>query len=121
MIIVVHSQHQLLCFLCLCVLSRFSHVWPFVTLWTVACQAPLFMGFSRREYWSGLTCPTPGGLSNPAFPAIAGGFFTTSATGEALCLWVYFYFEDKSICIIFFFRFYMVALLVKNWPEMQET
>ena len=84
-------------------------------------QAPLSMGFSRQEYWSGLPCPTPGGLPNPAFPAIAGGCFTTSATWEALCLWVYFYFEDKFICIIFFFRFHMVALLVKNWPEMQET
>ena len=80
-----------------------SCVQLFATLWTVACQAPLSMGFSRREYWSGLTCPTPGGLSNPASPAIAGGFFITSATGEALCLWVYFYFEDKSICIFFFF------------------
>ena len=34
-------------------LSRFSHVWHFVTLWAVACQAPLSMGFSRQEYWSG--------------------------------------------------------------------
>ena len=31
----------------------FSHVWLFATLWTIACQAPLFMGFSRQEYWSG--------------------------------------------------------------------
>ena len=35
------------------------------TPWTVACQAPLFMGFSRQEYWSGLPFPSPGGLSNP--------------------------------------------------------
>ena len=39
------------------VLSRFSCVQLFVTLWTVACQAPLSMGFSRPEYWSGLPCP----------------------------------------------------------------
>ena len=37
-----------------CVLSRFSCVQFFVTLWTVACQAPLSLGFSRQEYWSGL-------------------------------------------------------------------
>ena len=37
-----------------CVLSHFSRVWFFVTLWTIACQAPLSMGFSRQEYWSGL-------------------------------------------------------------------
>ena len=41
------------------VLSCFSHDWLFVTLWTVACQAPLSMGFSRQEYWSGLPCPPP--------------------------------------------------------------
>ena len=33
-----------------------------VTPWTVACQAPLSMGFSRQEYWSGLPFPSPGGL-----------------------------------------------------------
>ena len=42
-----------------------SHVWLFVTPWTVACQAPLSMGFSRPEYWSRLTCLPPGDLPNP--------------------------------------------------------
>ena len=41
-----------------------SHVQLFVTLWTVACQAPLSMEFLRREYWSGLSYPPPGGLPN---------------------------------------------------------
>ena len=36
-----------------------------VLTWTVACQAPLSMGFSRQEYWSGLPFPSPGDLSNP--------------------------------------------------------
>ena len=40
-----------------CVLS---HVQLFVTPWTVARQASLFMGFSRQEYWSGLPLPSPG-------------------------------------------------------------
>ena len=39
--------------LCVCMLSHFSCVWLFVTVWTVACQAPLSMGFSRQEYRSG--------------------------------------------------------------------
>ena len=47
-----------------CVCS-FSHVWFLVILWTVAHQAPLSMGFSRQEYWSGLPCPPPGDLPNP--------------------------------------------------------
>ena len=45
-------------------LSHFSRVWLFVSLWTVARQAPLSM-FSRQEYWSGLPCPPPGDLPNP--------------------------------------------------------
>ena len=43
----------------------FSHVQLFATLWTVAHQAPLSMGFSRQEYWSELPFPSPGDLSNP--------------------------------------------------------
>ena len=50
---------------CVCVLSHFSHVSLFVTLWIVLCQAPLSMGFSRQEYWSGLPCLPPGNLSDP--------------------------------------------------------
>ena len=45
-----------------CVLSCFRHVQLFVTLWTVARQASLFMGLSRQEYWSGLPFPPPGDL-----------------------------------------------------------
>ena len=42
-----------------------SHVQLFATPWTVAHQAPLFMGFSRQEHWSGLPCPPPGDLPHP--------------------------------------------------------
>ena len=71
--------------MCFC----FSRVWLF--LWTEARQAPLLMGFSRQEYWSGLPCPPPRDLSDPEIesaslgsPALADGFFTTSATWKAL-------------------------------------
>ena len=46
----------------MCMLSHFSHVLLFVTLWTVADQAPLSMGFSKQEYWRGLPCHPPGNL-----------------------------------------------------------
>ena len=46
-------------------LSHFSCVQTFVTLWTVALQAPLSMGFSRQEYWSGLSCPPLRALLDP--------------------------------------------------------
>ena len=51
--------------LCACVLSCFSCVQLFATLWTVACQLPLSMGFSRQEYRSGFPCPPPGNLPGP--------------------------------------------------------
>ena len=61
-----------------------------VTLWTVACQAPLSVEFSRKEYWNGLPFPPPGDLPVPGIkhmslmsPALAGGLFTTSTTWEA--------------------------------------
>ena len=70
-----------------CVLNCFSHVRLFATLWIVAFQTPLSMGFPRQEYWSGLPCPPPEDISHPRMellshwsPALAGGFFTTSTT-----------------------------------------
>ena len=60
------------------------------SLWTVARQAPLSMGFSRQEHWSGLPCPPPGHLLDSGIqpaclvsPSLACGFFTTSATWKA--------------------------------------
>ena len=88
-----------------CMLSHFSHVQLFVTLWTVGHQAPRSMGFSRKEYWRGLPCPPPGDLPNPGIepaslksPELAGRLFTTSAIWEAcvcvcVCVCVYIYME----------------------------
>ena len=68
--------------------SHFSHIWFFANPWTSARQAPLSMGFSRQDYWSGLPCPPPGDLLHPGMvlksPALAGMFFTIGATWEAL-------------------------------------
>ena len=65
-------------------LSHFSHVQLFATLWIVACHTPLSTGFSRQENWIGKPCPPPGDLpgpkTEPTSPALSGGFFTTSAT-----------------------------------------
>ena len=73
----------------MCVLNHFSFVQLLATLWTVAPQAPLSLGFSRQEYWSALPCLPPGDLPNPGVkltslrsPALAGGFLTTSTTWE---------------------------------------
>ena len=65
-----------------CMLSWFSRIRLFVTLRTVVHLAPLSMGFSRQEYWSGLPCSPPGDLPIPGIepvslrsPILAGGFF----------------------------------------------
>ena len=72
------------------VLCVFSRVRLFMTPWTVAHQVPLSVRFSRHEYWSGLPFPSPRDFPDPGIepmslesPALAGGFFTTSATWEA--------------------------------------
>ena len=72
-----------------CVLSHFSHVWPFVTTWTITCEAPLSMRKSRQEYWNGLSCPPLGDLPDPGIkpvslmsPALARGFFNASTNWE---------------------------------------
>ena len=77
----------LLIWSCACVLSHFSRVRLCATLWTVACQTPLSVGFSRQEYWSGLPCPPPGYPLDPEIepmsftsPGSAGGSFNPSAT-----------------------------------------
>ena len=75
-------------------LSCFSHVWLFVTPWTVARQAPLSMGFSRKEYWSGLPCPPPGDLPDSGIehtsvsPALQVDSLLLSQWGSPLCFLV---------------------------------
>ena len=71
---------------CVFVLSRFSGVRLFATLWTVAHKAPLSVGFSRQEYWSGLPFLPPGDLPDagiePVYPALTGGFFMAESPGK---------------------------------------
>ena len=82
-----------------CVLSSFSPVRLFATLWTVARQDPLSMRFSKQEYWGGLPFPSPGDLPDPwiepeslVSPALAGGFITTAPPGKPhLIMYLYSY------------------------------
>ena len=59
-----------------------------VTPWTVACQAPLSMGFLRQEYWSGLLFPSPGDPSRPGIklgtPALQADSLPTELLGKPL-------------------------------------
>ena len=76
---------------CACMLSRFSRVRLFATLWAVASQAPLSMGFSRQEYWSGLPYPPPGNFpysgTEPVSlmcPALQAGSLSSEPSGKPL-------------------------------------
>ena len=75
--------------LCICLFLSLSHAYSFATLWTVAHQGPLSMGFSRQEYWSDLLFPSLGDLPDPgieptslASPALASGFVTAEPQGR---------------------------------------
>ena len=85
-----------------------SPVWLFVNPWTVVCQAALSMEFSRREYWSGLSFPSPGDLprsgmiwSADQVSCIAGRFFTVWATWEAREDHSLDFPSPRSVCLVF--------------------
>ena len=85
---------------CMCARSLLSRL--FVTLWTIAHQAPVH-GFSRQEYWSGLPCPPPGDLPDPGIESrsltslmLAGAFFTMSSTLHVLLSYKDFCFVSQS-------------------------
>ena len=74
--------------------SHFSCVQLFAALWTVARKSPLSVGFSRQEYWTGLSCPPPGGLPDPGIepvslmsPTLGGRFFIISAAWKACIIY----------------------------------
>ena len=80
------------------------YVWLFEIPWTVALQAPLHMGFSRQEHWSGLPGPSPGDVSRAGIeptslvsPALVGRFFTTESPGKL-----------KEICTIHIIKCFMI-------------
>ena len=70
-------------------LKSLSHVRLFVTPWTVAYQAPPFMGFSRQECWSGLPFPSPGDLPDPGIepwsPAFQADTLLSEPPGKPTC------------------------------------
>ena len=68
-----------------CMLSRFSRVQLFETLWTVAPQVPLSIRFSRQEYWSGSPCPPPGDLPDPGIKTESPA--STASAGVVLHHW----------------------------------
>ena len=86
---IINTMLRLILVMCACMFCCFSHARLFATLWAVACQAPLSLGFSRQEYWRGCHALLQGELPDPgikpmspASPALTGGFFTTEPPGK---------------------------------------
>ena len=73
-----HRRHRWTMSVC----ESLSHVQLFATSWTVVCQAPLSMGFSRPEYWSGLPLPSPRDLPNPGIKPRSPALQTDSLPSE---------------------------------------
>ena len=107
-------------FSCACLLSRFSCVWLLATPWSGARQAPLSMGFSRQEYWSGLPCPPPGDLPDPGLnPNLfnlvdsQAGFLPLAPPG----MLIFFLGTSKLLSFtskIFFFKLKMLHITFRN-------
>ena len=114
-----------------CVLSRCSHVQLFLTLWSIAHQAPLAMGFSKQEYWSGLPFPSPGDLPDPGIealssvpPALAGQSLPLSYPGSPIFFFflISFSFLKNAIYLFIFWLFWvfiavcMLSLIAASDP-----
>ena len=86
-----------------------------VTPWTVARQAPLSMGFSRQENWSGLPFPPPRDLPDPGmeprYPALAGRFFTTEPPRKPVCVYV-------CVCV-YIYSGILLLLLLSHFSHVQ--
>ena len=100
------NNHSWFILHCVCVVSHFSPVRFLVTLWTVALQAALSMGFSRQEYWSGLPRPPPGDLPDRGiepmslvYPSLTDSFYIPGTTRTTSTTWEAPWFRGVSINI----------------------
>ena len=84
----------------MCSAWSLSRVRLFATPWTVALQAPLSMGFSRQEYWSGLPCLPPGDLPNPGIeprsPVLQVDSLLSELPGKPICEYISLY---MCVCV----------------------
>ena len=116
MLISALQQFDYLCVcVCVCVCAQarmpghFSCVWLFAIPWTVACQAPLSVEFSRQEYWDGLPFPSPGNLpkpgNEPGSPSLQADSLPSEPLGKPICMYMY----------IFLFVFFSIIVHLGYW------
>ena len=90
----LHAECWVIIEACMCVRAKLLQLCLFWTLWTVTCQAPLSMGFSRQEYWTGLPFPPPGDLPLPGIepaslmsPALQADSLPLAPPEKPVCIW----------------------------------
>ena len=102
-------------------LSHFSHVRLFATLWTVAHQAPPSMGFSRQEYWSGVPFLSPGDLPDPGIkprsPALQADALTSAPPGNSGQCEFYSFVSDLGFMLECFFFLVLLTLILSEMPK----
>ena len=95
---------------------HFSYVQLFAILWTLAHQAPLSMGFSRQEYWSGLLFPSPGDLPDPGIepwsPALQADCLLTKLQGKSSHL----YFTSRALIFSSSGKWHLSPKETVKWP-----
>ena len=105
------------------VVKSLSCVRFFATPGTVAYQAPLSLGFSREEYWSGLPLPSPGDLPNPgikpASPALADKFFTTEPPGKP-SVFLLFFEALSPICGNYVHMSLCMCVIIGLWSHLSH-
>ena len=91
----------------------------FATPWTVACQAPLTVGFLRQEHWSGLPFPSPRDLPDPGIkpisPGLVGRFFTTEPPGNFIIFGRFWSLFPQKAFLTLFPVIYSRSFLLSNW------
>ena len=108
--------------------QSFSCVWLFVTLWSVAHQAPLFMGLSQQEYWSGLRFPPPGDFPHlgmgPGFlasPALSGRFFATEPPQNSDSVYEHMQSTLVRPCLDSIYNYECWEVVLKYWEIVWAT
>ena len=112
----------------ICVLSHFSYVRLFVTLWTIAHQASQSMEFSRQDYWSGLPCPPSGDFLDLGIKLVplgssvlADGFFNTRVSWEALSIYTQEYIYIYTYTCIYIYMNISIYRYTNIYEYISET
>ena len=95
------------------------------TLWTIACQIPLSMGFPRQQYWDGLPCPSPGDLLDsgmePGSPALQANSLLSEPPGKYIHVWTQFVHSCKYLSLSHLEVWWWMMMTWLNYGQFGNT